>query len=103
MVAPSLGAELIAVERERQVAAEGWTAEHDDTHGATNGLAQAAASYAKEAWMPLTASHRSPPLEWPWEPERWKPSGDPVRDLVKAGALIAAEIDRRLRLQDGEQ
>ena len=33
------------------------------------------------------------PRDWPWEPEAWKPTY-PVRDLVKAGALIAAEIDR---------
>jgi len=31
---------------------------------------------------------------WPWGSEWWKPSKDPIRDLVKAGALIAAEIDR---------
>ena len=34
---------------------------------------------------------------WPWSPEGWKPSPDPVRNLVKAGALIAAEIDRLQR------
>ncbi len=31
--------------------------------------------------------------EWPW-PEPWAPSNDPIRNLVQAGALIAAEIDR---------
>lgn len=37
-----------------------------------------------------------PSSKWPssWHPEWWKPSNDPVRNLVKAGALIAAEIDR---------
>ena len=30
-------------------------------------------------------------MEW------WKPSIDPVRNLAKAGALIAAEIDRLQR------
>ncbi|HEU5085706.1 MAG TPA: hypothetical protein VFU14_20360 [Acidimicrobiales bacterium] len=34
------------------------------------------------------------PSTWPWAPEWWDPSEDPVRNLVKAGALIAAEIDR---------
>jgi hypothetical protein len=34
------------------------------------------------------------PANWPWEGEWWKPSTDPVRNLVKAGALIASEIDR---------
>ena len=31
---------------------------------------------------------------WPWRNEDWKPSNDRVVNLVKAGALIAAEIDR---------
>lgn len=31
---------------------------------------------------------------WPWESKWWKPSNDPIKNLVKAGALIAAEIDR---------
>ena len=91
------GIALIAAERQRQIDAEGWTAEHDDGHEAWPGLAQAAACYANEAWMPLTESHRKPPRGWPWEPQWWKPTGDPIRDLVKAGALIAAEIDRRQR------
>ena len=36
----------------------------------------------------------APAHDWPWGSEYWKPSEDPVRNLVKAGALIAAEIDR---------
>lgn len=39
---------------------------------------------------------------WPWDEEWWKPSEDPVRNLVKAGALIAAEIDRLQRVDGGE-
>ncbi len=36
---------------------------------------------------------------WPWF-DGWKPDlSDPIRNLVKAGALIAAEIDR-LATQD---
>jgi hypothetical protein len=40
---------------------------------------------------------------WPWEPE-WdkRGSGDRMRDLVKAGALIAAEIDRLQRSAKAE-
>jgi hypothetical protein len=35
---------------------------------------------------------------WPWEqPDWWKPSDNPIRNLEKAGALIAAEIDRLIR------
>ncbi len=37
---------------------------------------------------------------WPWEMAWLKISEDPVRNLVKAGALIAAEIDRLLRLAE---
>lgn len=93
------GAEMIAAERERQVTEEGWTPQHDDEH--RNGeLAMAAACYAAEAGMRPTHSHmRAAPVAsgWPWEQQWWKPTGDPVRDLVKAGALIAAEIDRLQR------
>lgn len=39
------------------------------------------------------------PKDWPWEIESWQPSADPIRNLEKAGALIAAEIDRLLRVQ----
>ena len=31
--------------------------------------------------------------EWPWDKESFKPTTS-LRDLVKAGALIAAAIDR---------
>lgn len=96
------GCELISAERWRQINEEGWTAEHDDEH--CNGeLARAGACYAlppmyrsKEIWSaPLLD------LLWPWDSEWWKPGhehpkahDDRIRDLAKAGALIAAEIDR---------
>ena len=38
-----------------------------------------------------------PNPQWPFEDAAWKPSHDPVKNLVKAGALIAAEIDRLQR------
>ena len=89
------GVDLIAAERQRQITEEGWTAEHDDVHGDC-ALVRAAIVYAN--------STRATPrfgvaweLLWPWDWTFWKPSKDPVRNLVKAGALIAAEIDRRLR------
>jgi hypothetical protein len=75
------GAALIAAERARQVSEEGWTPEHDDGH--TEGqLVDAACAYA--------ASDR---LSWPWL-DGWKTHRDRVAELAKAGALIAAEIDR---------
>lgn len=88
------GIALMAAERERQVTQEGWTPDHDAQH--SDGELQIA------AWAYLTESGAfagegrcgdEPPEAWPWAPHFWKPS-DHVRNLVKAGALIAAEIDR---------
>lgn len=86
------GAELIAAERVRQITEEGWTPEHDDEHTESE-LGIAASGYL---YAGLTGN-KSRPIGWPWHPSWWKPSDDPVRNLVKAGALIAAEIDRHQR------
>lgn len=87
------GAGLIAAERARQITAEGWTPEHDDEHEG-NELLQAAVWYLDNG-AEFDFGLSLPP--WPWEPAAWKPSDDRVRQLVKAGALIAAEIDRLKR------
>jgi hypothetical protein len=89
----------VLAERERQMTAEGWTLDHDDEH--TSGeMAKAAAAYALNAgnvalgWPkdPLRAVCEPPPF-WPWDRDWWKP--DTLRwMLVKAGALILAEIER---------
>jgi hypothetical protein len=85
----------IALERRRQVDEEGWTAEHDDSHGLGQ-MALGAAAYA--VWASFTLD----PIQalgdialklWPWSSGWWKPKG-PRRDLVRAGALIVAEIER---------
>jgi len=89
--------DLIAAERGRQVTEEGYTAEHDAGH--TSELVLAANAYVAAAFDEL--AHPGEPstvlesgaVMWPWAPEFWKPTGDTVRDLVKAGALIAAAID----------
>lgn len=83
-------AQDVLAERRRQIEAEGWTPEHDDAH-ADGGLAHAAGCYAKRAAFPELNRH--PPMTWPWEARWWKP-GDRRRMLVKAGALILAEIER---------
>lgn len=77
-------------ERRRQVEAEGWTPEHDDQyqHGA---IALAAACYAANAGGVAWADPL--PSFWPWMHNWWKPT-TPRRDLVKAGALILAELER---------
>lgn len=83
------GIELISAERARQIEAEGWTPEHDDEH-ITEEMAFAAACY-------VTADDGDAvPAVWPWDTECWKPR-DRISNLVRAGALIAAEIDRLQR------
>ncbi len=59
----------------------------------------AALSYIFHAIFPHVEGRVGPMRWWPWGKSWWKPSDDPIRDLEKAGALIAAEIDRRLRLR----
>ena len=103
------GISLILRERERQKTEEGYELTHDDLH-IDESLARAAAHYA----LPYCN-----PTLWP---ESWNPSSDKklssqrrglepltketmphrIRDLVKAGALVAAEIDRlqRIRMND---
>ncbi|WP_214103208.1 hypothetical protein [Acrocarpospora catenulata] len=93
------GAELIAAERQRQIEQEGWTAGHDDQH--TRGqLAGAAAAYAVAAARMSGASVWTAWADevWPWSRRAYKPvRDDPIGTLVKAGALLAAEIDRLQR------
>jgi hypothetical protein len=88
------GTELITAERERQIHSEGWSPKHDDKHD-DGQLLEAAVCYVKHAQH----GDWTHPITWPWEKQWWKPSKDQVRDLVKAGALIAAEIDRLLRIR----
>lgn len=94
------GIKLIAEERKRQKEVEGWTAENDKKH--SNGeLATAAVCYALPAMNRYSSSWRPDiPVFWPWENKWWKPTpNDRLRELVKAGALIAAEIDRLQNLK----
>lgn len=104
------GAELIAAERQRQIEHEGWTPEHDDGHYPGD-MAMAGACYAANAASRETiergdfeassqpeAAQQMIQRMWPWDREEWKPKGQ-LRDLVRAGALIAAEIDRLQRAE----
>ena len=98
----------ITLECQRQIHKEGWTVAHDDEH--TDGsLARAAACYAAQASAMQRAqddvdlaTYRgidSPrgTFGWPWAAKWWKPK-DPRRDLIRAAALIVAEVERLDRL-----
>lgn len=92
------GVKAIAAERERQVQAEGFTRDSDRQYQRGE-LAKAATAYVQLAAMDLAAggtrdhiAWHGPAAVWPWAPEWWKPV-DARRDLVRAGALIAAQID----------
>ncbi len=80
----------VLAERQRQIEVEGWTPEHDDEHTHAS-MAQAAACYALFA---AGYSSETVLADWPWDPQWWKPSDDPRRNLEKAGALTLAEIER---------
>ena len=91
------GVELIAVERKRQIEVEGWDAANDDEHGAMV-MALAGAVYV------LNLTNVPHDGLWPFDYEYWKPTpDDPIRQLVKAGALIAAEIDKMQRQNERER
>lgn len=88
----------IARERERQMAEEGWSPEHDDKHDCGE-LSYAAACYAMgQAHISRGVDHDNVRATvsaqiWPWDHAWWKP-GKQRRNLVKAAALLVAEIER---------
>ena len=107
------GAELIADERKRQIEKEHWSEGHDDEH-TDESLAYAAVCYAHprpriverkqtmyqdreagEFRYPYQIEVSVPDI-WPWDGGYWNPK-DRISNLVRAGALIAAEIDRLQR------
>ncbi|MGS3241535.1 ead/Ea22-like family protein [Klebsiella michiganensis] len=96
----SAAAADVLAERQRQVTAEGWSSKHDDQYKNTE-LAFAASCYAFHAAAAswdleddgIPYDSHPVPKQWPWDPSWWKPT-DARRDLVKAGALILAEIER---------
>ena len=84
---------LLEVERVRQTSEEGWTTEHDAEH-ACGELSAAAACYATPTGLRYLAKDGTPTV-WPWASSWWKPTPDDrERELVKAGALILAELER---------
>lgn len=85
----------VLAERERHVSEEGFTVAHDDEHGRGE-LSAAATCYAMVASNSQSDDPielPSPPSWWPWGRQWWKP-GPLRRNLVKAAALLIAEIER---------
>lgn len=91
----------VLAERARQVNVEGWTAQHDDEHDPGD-LCAAGSAYALAASDKLNPHSqgdgdygRNVPDMWPenWHTDWWKLT-TPRRDLIKAAALILAEIER---------
>lgn len=93
----STGLKLIARERARQIASEGWTTAHDDQHRKGE-LAEAAQCYLAASFV-APSGKRAAPKQWPWDASDWKPKGC-QRDLVRAGALFLAEAERLERRGD---
>lgn len=97
---PTFAALDVLAERRRQIEEEGFTPEHDDQHAASD-MALAAACFAISG----SKSHGDRDLSdklfaaiqfvWPrrWAMSWWKPK-DSRRDLVRAGALALAAIER---------
>lgn len=97
---PGEGVDRIAAERHRQIFAEGYKPEHDDAY-TQDQLLQAAATYIGTACSPDDSDIQKRLFAadvWPWHAKYFKPQNR-LRDLERAGALIAAEIDRLLRAE----
>jgi hypothetical protein len=107
--------EDVAEERRRQVETKGWTAAHDDEHESEE-LSTAAACYLRPDLKSVEVSDDRVKFvdPWPWwndwddggrcigrEKAWWNPTNR-RRDLVKAAALIVAEIERLDRASAAE-
>lgn len=96
----------IFAERERQIVHEGYDEAHDDQHLAGS-IAAAAGVYAlfttftdadrridADSGYPANKdAERFVERQWPWDMRAFKPK-DRRRDLIRAAALLVAEIER---------
>lgn len=95
----------VIAERKRQIEKEGWTPDHDDDEHRSGDLALAGAAYAiydagdrlsaytNQVLFDLQPHAKREPIFWPFHYDWWKPKGR-RRNLVRAAALIVAEIER---------
>lgn len=82
--------DLVKEEREKQINKHGYTTMHDRQHHRKAVLYGALAYLNSVIYSPAVGTE-----DWPFEKESFKPEGD-VKNLVKAAAMIIAEIDKRL-------
>ena len=96
------GVELIADERKRQIEELGYSIEHDSKH-LTSEFALNACSYIESAMIKAYGGKTLTVEElkngWLWDKEAFKPK-TPLKDLIRAGALIAAAIDNLMRVSN---
>jgi hypothetical protein len=85
----------VTAERRRQIEAEGWTPDHDDSHG-DHSMSIAAACYALSDTPGIQVATVNLPQLWRWTgwSEQWFKPKDRRRNLIRASALILAEIER---------
>ena len=100
------GVDLIRKERDRQINEEGWDINSDIIKHGGGELAISGACYAlpirfRYVFKTILPFKNESPDFWSWDDTWWKPTPeDRVKELTKAGALIAAEIDRLLNCKD---
>ncbi len=79
----------VLAERQRQISKEGWSQAHDDEHE-FGVMSEAAACYITGT---MEWSSKDQRQRWPWSHCWWKPK-DSRKNLVRAAALVIAEIER---------
>lgn len=86
----STAIDLVKEEREKQINKYGYTAVHDRQHH------NKAVLYGALAYLNSVIYSSNVGIEdWPFKEESFNPEGD-IKNLVKAAAMIIAEIDKRL-------
>lgn len=91
----------VLAERERQKNIKGYSTDHDDAYE-QNELVRAASGYVDHvvgrSWVfedfgPEAYQDDDAPEFWPWADGFWNPKS-PREDLVRATAILIAEIER---------